>query len=584
VKTDPSYEIIMEERSMDNEQNVSSFDEDMREIFDSYVIEASEILEHLSQDLLTLEKKPSDANLLNTIFRGIHTLKGTSSFLGFSQMTELTHTSEDLLNKLRKGDFVADGEVIDILIEAHTAAKTLLQRIRNHNLQPIDLDSTLEKIRGFMQRQSTILQIDSVVASVKEQAAAITDTSKVIQQRMDDSTIRVDVDRLDNLMNLVGELVLARNRLSQVTQSLIEKYERIEMSKQIADISSQIDFVTTELQMAVMKTRMVPIEKVFNGLPLLARNLMRTIGKDVDLQIYGKETELDKSLIEELNDPLIHMIRNAIDHGIEFPEERIKLGKPSQGIVIVSAERDGNFILITMEDDGRGMDAEQIKLKAIERGLITEEQAREMSKSEALNLVFIPGFSMKQETTNISGRGVGMDVVKTKIAKLKGIVEIDSEYGKGTVITLKLPLTLAIIQGLLMKVADETFAVPLNTVFEIVRLGVDEIYTIQGREVMRVRDSVLPIARMADIIGRKSVPDHSKTSYVVIVGWGGKQIGLLVDSLLGQKEIVIKTLGNYLGDIPGIAGSTILGDGSVILVIDVGQFIELFARHLGKVA
>ena len=574
----------MEERSMDNEQNVSSFDEDMREIFDSYVIEASEILEHLSQDLLTLEKKPSDANLLNTIFRGIHTLKGTSSFLGFSQMTELTHTSEDLLNKLRKGDFIADGEVIDILIEAHTAAKTLLQRIKNHNLQPIDLDSTLEKIRGFMQRQSTILQIDSVVASVKEQAAAITDTSKVIQQRMDDSTIRVDVDRLDNLMNLVGELVLARNRLSQVTQSLIEKYERIEMSKQIADISSQIDFVTTELQMAVMKTRMVPIEKVFNGLPLLARNLMRTIGKDVDLQIYGKETELDKSLIEELNDPLIHMIRNAIDHGIEFPEERIKLGKPSQGIVIVSAERDGNFILITMEDDGRGMDAEQIKLKAIERGLITEEQAREMSKSEALNLVFIPGFSMKQETTNISGRGVGMDVVKTKIAKLKGIVEIDSEYGKGTVITLKLPLTLAIIQGLLMKVADETFAVPLNTVFEIVRLGVDEIYTIQGREVMRVRDSVLPIARMADIIGRKSVPDHSKTSYVVIVGWGGKQIGLLVDSLLGQKEIVIKTLGNYLGDIPGIAGSTILGDGSVILVIDVGQFIELFARHLGKVA
>ena len=502
----------MEERSMDNEQNVSSFDEDMREIFDSYVIEASEILEHLSQDLLTLEKKPSDANLLNTIFRGIHTLKGTSSFLGFSQMTELTHTSEDLLNKLRKGDFIADGEVIDILIEAHTAAKTLLQRIKNHNLQPIDLDSTLEKIRGVMQRQSSILQIESVVASVKEQAAAITDTSKVIQQRMDDSTIRVDVDRLDNLMNLVGELVLARNRLSQVAQSLIEKYERIEMSKQIVDISSQIDFVTTELQMAVMKTRMVPIEKVFNGLPFLARNLMRTIGKDVDLQIYGKETELDKSLIEELNDPLIHMIRNAIDHGIEFPEERKKLGKPSQGIVIVSAERDGNFILITMEDDGRGMDAEQIKLKAIERGLITEEQAREMSKSEALNLVFIPGFSTKQETTNISGRGVGMDVVKTKIAKLKGIVEIDSEYGKGTIITLKLPLTLAIIQGLLMKVADETFAVPLNTVFEIVRLGSDEIYTIQGREVMRVRDSVLPIARMCDIIGRTNAPDHSKTS------------------------------------------------------------------------
>ncbi len=569
---------------MDNEQTVPSFDEDMREIFDSYVIEANEILQQLSQDLLALEKNPSDGNLLNTIFRGVHTLKGTSSFLGFSQMTELAHTSEDLLNKLRKGDFIADGEIIDILIESHNAAKTLLQRIKNHNLQPLDLDSTLEKIRGVMQRQSSVGQIEDRATPIKEQAAAITDVSDGVQQRMDDSTIRVDVSRLDNLMNLVGELVLARNRLSQVTQSILEKYERIEMSKQVADISSQIDFVTTELQIAVMKTRMVPIEKVFNGLPLLARNLMRTTGKDVDLQIYGKETELDKSLIEELNDPLIHMLRNAIDHGIESPEERKRTGKQSKGIVIVSAERDGNYILITMEDDGRGMDAEQIKKKAVERGLITEESAREMSTSEALNLVFIPGFSMKQETTNISGRGVGMDVVKTKIAKLKGIVEIVSEYGKGTIITLKLPLTLAIIQGLLMKVADETFAVPLNTVLEIVRLEPDEIYTIQGREVMRVRDAVLPIARMSDIIGKLNAPHHSLISYAVIVGWAEKQIGLLVDSLLGQKEIVIKTLGNYLGDIPGIAGSTILGDGSVILVIDVGQFIELFARHLGKVA
>ena len=378
---------------MDNEQTAPSFDEDMREIFDSYVIEASEILEHLSQDLLALEKNPSDGNLLNTIFRGVHTLKGTSSFLGFSQMTELTHTSEDLLNKLRKGDFIADGKIIDILIEAHNAANTLLQRIKNHDLQPLNLDGTLEKIRGLMQPQSSAMQTEDVPASVKEQVAAITDTSKVTQQRMDDSTIRVDVDRLDSLMNLVGELVLARNRLSQVTQSLIEKYERIEMSKQIVDISSQIDFVTTELQMAVMKTRMVPIEKVFNGLPLLARNLMRTTGKEVDLQIYGKETELDKSLIEELNDPLIHMIRNAIDHGIESPEERKRLGKQPQGIVIVSAERDGNYILITMEDDGRGMDAGQIKEKAIEKGIITAEQAREMSPTEALNLIFIPGFS-----------------------------------------------------------------------------------------------------------------------------------------------------------------------------------------------
>jgi two-component system chemotaxis sensor kinase CheA len=336
--------------------------------------------------------------------------------------------------------------------------------------------------------------------------------------------------------------------------------------------------------MAVMKTRMVPIEKVFNGLPLVARDLMRSTGKDVDLQIYGKETELDKSIVEELNDPLVHMVRNAIDHGIESPEERTKQGKPQQGIVVVNAERDGNYILITMEDDGRGIDAEQIKKKAIEKGLISEAQIKEMSTSDILNLIFIPGFSTKQEITNVSGRGVGMDVVKTNIAKLKGIVEIASEFGKGTIITLKVPLTLAIIQGLLMKVVDEIFAVPLSAVLEIIRVGPDEIYTIKGREVIRVRDVVLPLARMSDIIGNSKTAKQSPTSYVVVVGWAEKRIGLLVDSLQGQKEVVIKTLGNYLGDVPGIAGSTILGDGSVILVIDVGQFIELFARHFGKVA
>jgi two-component system chemotaxis sensor kinase CheA len=364
----------------------------------------------------------------------------------------------------------------------------------------------------------------------------------------------------------------------------MEKYERIEISKHIADVSSQIDFVTTELQMAVMKTRMVPIEKVFNGLPLLARDLMRTTGKEVDLQIYGKETELDKSIIEELNDPLIHMTRNAIDHGIESPEERTKNGKPAQGIVVVNAERDGNYILITMEDDGRGMDAELIKQKAIEKGIISEAQARDMTTSDILNLIFVPGFSTKPEATNVSGRGVGMDVVKTNIAKLKGIVEIDSEVGKGTIIILKVPLTLAIIQGLLMKVADEIFAVPLSAVLEIISIEPDDIYTIQGREVIRLRDVILPLARMSDIIGNSKAAKQSPNSYVVVVGWAEKRIGLLVDSLKGQKEIVIKSLGNYLGNVPGIAGSTILGDGSVILVVDVGQFIELFARHFGKVA
>jgi len=569
---------------MDDQQNIAGFDEDMREIFDSYLVEAKEILDRLSLDLLALEKHPANTDLLNNIFRGVHTLKGTSSFLGFNQMTELTHTSEDLLNKLRKGDILADGEIIDVLIEARNAASLLLQRIESRDLQPIDLNGILQKLRNAMHEQTAAVQIEDGAHGINEQAVNAPGTFEVQQQHTADSTIRVDIGRLDDLMNLVGELVLARNRLSQATQSLLEKYERIEMSKHIADVSSQIDFVTTELQMAVMKTRMVPIEKVFNGLPLVARELMRTTGKDVDLQIYGKETELDKSIIEELNDPLVHMVRNAIDHGIETPEERTKLGKPSQGIVVVNAERDGNYILITMEDDGRGMDAEQIKKRAIEKGLIAQSQSEEMSISDMLNLIFIPGFSTKHEITNVSGRGVGMDVVKTNISKLKGIVEIASEVGKGTIITLKVPLTLAIIQGLLMKVVDEIFAVHLSAVLEIIRIEPDEIYTIQGREVIRVRDVILPLARMSDIIGNSNAAKRSAIAYVVVVGWAEKRIGLLVDSLQGQKEVVIKALGNYLGNVPGIAGSTILGDGSVILVIDVGQFIELFARHFGKVA
>ena len=569
---------------MDDIQEIAGFDKDMREIFESYLVEAREILDHLSQDLIALEKNPADTEVINNIFRGVHTLKGTSSFLGFTQISELSHTSEDLLNKLRKGDLIADGAIIDVLIEAHNVAHILLQRIESRNLQPIEISGTLEKLHKAMLKQKENVQVGESEQAKSEEAAPKPEAFDVMQQRTADSTIRVDIERLDDLMNLVGELVLARNRLAQATHTLIEKYERIDMSKNIADVSSQIDFVTTELQMAVMKTRMIPIEKVFNGLPLLARDLMRTTGKEVDLQIYGKETELDKSIIEELNDPLVHMVRNAIDHGIELPEERKKLGKPQQGTVVVNAERDGNYILITMEDDGRGIDAVQIKQRAVEKGLITEAQAQEMSTSDLYNLIFIPGFSTKHETTSVSGRGVGMDIVRTNIAKLKGIVEIDSEIGKGTIITLKVPLTLAIIQGLLMKVADEIFAVPLSAVLEIIRIGPEDIYTIQGREVIRLRDVILPLARMSDIIGNSKAAKHLPTSYVVVVGWAEKRIGLLVDSLQGQKEVVIKALGDYLGDVPGIAGSTILGDGSVILVIDVGQFIELFARHFGKVA
>ncbi len=378
-------------------------------------------------------------------------------------------------------------------------------------------------------------------------------------------------------MNLVGELVLGRNRLAQIAFDLGQENEGLALARELAATSAQIDFVTTELQMAVMKTRMIPVAKVFNRLPRLVRDLMKETGKQVDLQVSGEETELDKTIIEELTDPLIHILRNAVDHGIETPEVREKAGKPVMGTVKVSAEHEGNHIVIRIEDDGKGMDAEKLKAKAVEKGLITEVQSREMSVAEAYNLVFIPGFSMAANVTNISGRGVGMDVVRTNIGRLKGIIEITSGIGKGSVFTIKLPLTLAIIQALLVQSGKETFSLPLGSVLEVVRVKSSDITTIHGREVIRLRDSVLPIARLERVLNVATRGNGTEWIYVVVVGVAEKKLGIIVDGLTGQKEVVIKSMGAYLHEVHGIAGSTILGDGRVIMILDIGEFMNLFA-------
>ena len=356
-------------------------------------------------------------------------------------------------------------------------------------------------------------------------------------------------------------------------------YEGIPLAKELTETSSQIDFITTELQMAVMKTRMVPIAKVFNKLPRMVRDLMKETGREIELRISGEETELDKTIIEELNDPLVHLMRNASDHGIEPREDRRRAGKPEKGTITVRAEHEGNHIVISVADDGKGMDPEKLKAKAIERGMITEAQAREMSRTDAFNLIFAPGFSTAAKVTNVSGRGVGMDVVRTNITKLKGIIEVESEPGKGSKIIIKLPLTLAIIQALLVEVAHEVFSVPLESVLEVVRIQPKDIGTVSGREVVRLRNTVLPLARLNRVMGTASNGHSGEWMYIVVVGLAQQRLGLVVDSLLGQKEVVIKSLGGYLGTLPGIAGSTILGDGRVIMIIDVGELMKLSAEH-----
>jgi len=390
-----------------------------------------------------------------------------------------------------------------------------------------------------------------------------------------EQTIRVDVKRLDQLMNLIGELVLAKNRLIKIYNDVEERYEGEKFLEELNQVVSSISIVTTDLQIAVMKTRMLPIGKVFNKFPRLVRDLARELGKKVKLIIEGEDTELDKSIIEEIGDPLVHMIRNAIDHGIEPPEERKKAGKPEEGTVWLKAYNEGNMIVIEIKDDGRGMDPEKLKQKAIEKGIITPAEADNMSDKEAFMLIFKPGFSTAAKITNVSGRGVGMDVVKTNIEKLNGIIEVDSILGKGTTFKLKIPLTLAIIQALLVASQEDLFAIPLSNVIETVRIVEEDIYTIEGKSVLKLRDEVLPLVNMADIFEIEKVLEPEKYLYVVILGLGATKIGLIVDRFIGQEEIVIKSLGEFLKGIPGIAGATIRGDGRVTLIIDVGSLMKL---------
>ena len=391
----------------------------------------------------------------------------------------------------------------------------------------------------------------------------------------DEQTIRVEVKRLDHLMNLIGELVLGKNRLLKIHDDVEERYEGEKFLEELNQVVSSLSLVTTDIQLAVMKTRMLPIAKVFNKFPRMIRDLSRELNKQIDLEITGEETELDKSIVEQIGDPLVHMIRNSCDHGIEDSATRLAAGKPEKGTIQLKAYNEGNHIVVEITDDGKGLDADMLKARSIEKGIITEREADTMSDKEAFGLIFKPGFSTAAKVTNVSGRGVGMDVVKTNIEKLNGIIDIESEVGKGTTMKLKIPLTLAIIQSLLVGAQEEFFAIPLASVLETVRVPIDDIYTIDGKNVLRLRDEVLSLVKLSDIFGVKQVFDGGDQTYVVVIGVAEAKLGIIVDSLVGQEEIVIKSMGDYLQNIPGIAGATIRGDGRVTLIIDVGMMMEM---------
>ena len=612
--------------------------DEMKEILSDFLAESAEMLEALDQHFVQLESDPNNAELLNEIFRCMHSMKGSAGFLGFTQLVEVAHQGESLLNKLRQGEMAVSQFVIDIILEAVDAVKLLQADIRDTGedthvdtnlivnklslaiesgqdmgppsskgstpqLQKTEFSGEPEPIhRDVLSMEpspdlSTPVPVPTADASLppvstvepppalsdvltKMQAAA-TRTIQAAGQapakssggKEEDQTVRVETRRLDHVMNLVGELVLGRNRLMKLGFGLEEQYENEPLVRELGMTLAQLNLVTSDLQLAVMKTRMVPIRKVFARFPRLVRDVSNKLGKQVRLELTGEETEVDKSVADELGDPLVHLVRNAMDHGLESGPDRQAKGKSTEGYVRLAASQEGNSIVIRVEDDGRGLPVEKIKAKAIERGLVTEADVASMGQREVMNLIFLPGFSTADQVSDLSGRGVGMDVVRTNISRMNGSIELDSEPGKGSRVTIKLPLTVAIIQALMVEVECCTFAIPLASVVEAVKVTKEEIKTINGKAVLNLRERILPLLHLAE---QFQIPSDSASEecYVVVVAVGERRFGVVVDRLRAQEEVVIKSLGAFLAEVKGVAGATITGDGKVVLILDMADLVH----------
>ncbi|MFP4694989.1 chemotaxis protein CheA [Thiohalospira sp.] len=741
-----------------------AFDAD-DEILQDFLVEAGEILESLQEQLVELEQRPDDDDLLHSVFRGFHTIKGGASFVGLTPLVELCHRSEDVFNIVRNHERPVDSELMDVILRAldilndmfetvrggempesadpdllrkledlahpvgsggseaptaesapsgseeanasaSTAAvssegegkagggeditdaefETLLDAIdegggsepsqgtgSDEDITEEEFEALLDQLHGQGQHQGVPEVADtgaeqsageSESAGGGEAAAASGSDEEIDEQEFEalldqlygsgkapgiggappaveglepqgggstgapgrpepekaeapakaagggkgggggagdkggdagkkgggdghqqqgETTVRVDTQRLDEIMNMVGELVLVRNRLVNLEAKL--------GNGEISSVVSNLDVVTGDLQQSVMKTRMQPVKKVFGRFPRVIRDLSRSLEKEVNLEMEGEETDLDKNLVEALSDPLVHLVRNSVDHGIEPPDEREKNGKPRTGTVKLSAQQEGDHILLAISDDGAGMDADKLRRKAVEKGVMDTEAANRLDDKEAYNLIFHPGFSTKTEISDVSGRGVGMDVVKTKIAQLNGSVDIDSAPGEGTRINVKVPLTLAIIPTLMIVVGNQTFALPLVNVSEIFDLNLEETNVVDGQQVVMVREHAMPLFYLSEwlveagdrrpaVAGEgEEAKEGEGESHVVVVQVGSQKLGFVVDSLIGQEEVVIKPLGALLEHVDGLAGATITGDGRIALILDVPGLLKRYARR-----
>jgi two-component system chemotaxis sensor kinase CheA len=570
------------------------------EIIKEFVIESSENLARLDREMVELEKHPQDANLLASIFRTIHTVKGTCGFLGFGTLERITHHAENILSQVRNGERALTPELVSLILETVDAVKaelTSIEATSNESGEPYAgllrrqeaAVSQVQAGREAMPGQDTQDTKDAIPAPACEMADPPAEPDPPVETprrpvelepdggpktvSASDSTIRVDVGLLDKLMNLVGELVLARNQVLQ--------FSARQDDASLNATSQRLNLITTELQASVMKTRMQPIGMIWNKLPRVVRDLAAACGKQIGLEMDGADTELDKTIIEAIKDPLTHIVRNSGDHGIETPDERVRAGKPARGRLMLRAFHEGGNVNIEISDDGAGIDPQKLKASALQKGLLRLEQADRMHDRELVNLVFLPGFSTAAKVSNISGRGVGMDVVKTNIEKIGGTVDLSSKLGQGTVVKIKIPLTLAIIPGLVVTSGGERFVIPQVSLLELVRLEGEQvkkqIERIHGTPVYRRRGSLLPLAYLNGVL--KMRPEEGGTDSevinIIVLQAEDRQFGLVVDGINDTQEIVVKPLGKQLKGVSCYAGATIMGDGKVALILDVAGIAQL---------
>jgi two-component system chemotaxis sensor kinase CheA len=558
-------------------------------------------LTHHMEDILNKARKDElqiTSDIMDVILESVDMMKGLLS--GIKETSTDSESGIEISDICQRFDSISQGEEVPQKVETENKQEKQPQKeetIEVKKEQPSDEDlaemsdeevaAEIERLLAekLEQKKAKKAKQPKIGEATKPKEVAKTtpspdtkqDTKKSAPKKPNtpEQTIRVEVNRLDHLMNLIGELVLGKNRLLKIYDDVEERYEGEKFLEELNQVVSSVSMVTTDLQIAVMKTRMLPVSKVFNKFPRLVRDLSRELNKEIDLVLSGEETELDKSIVEVIGDPLVHMIRNSCDHGVETPEIRESKGKPANGTVTLKAYNEGNQIVIEIKDDGAGMDPDFLRMKALDKEIVTERDIENMSDKEAYGLIFKPGFSTAAKVTGVSGRGVGMDVVKTNIEKLNGIIDIDSEIGKGSTFKLKIPLTLAIMQALIVSAQEEFFAIPLSSVLETVRISTDEVYTIEGKNVLRLRNEILPLVRLSDLFGVEQLFADDDHSYVVVLGLADSKIGIIVNGLVGQEEVVIKSMGEYLQGIEGIAGATIRGDGGVTLITDVAQMMNL---------